>query len=62
MAKTKVRDCQLTALTPFLPSLTHLDLNECTKIGLVPDDYSPPLEASLKTLTRLDLSSTKGWR
>jgi hypothetical protein len=59
MAKTNVRDSQLAALAPFLPSLTHLDLNECTDITFNPHCYSPqPVEASLKALTRLNLSGT----
>jgi hypothetical protein len=58
MAKTIVRNNQFAALATFLPSPTHLDLNECTELTLLPTSYSPPLEASLKALTRLNLSST----
>jgi hypothetical protein len=59
MARTNVLDYELAVLAPFLSSLTHLDLNKCAGITLLPNHYSPPLEASpLKALTRLNLSST----
>jgi hypothetical protein len=58
MAKTKVRDYQLAALAPFLSSLTHLNLYECTKITLSLDHFRAPCEASLKALTHLTLSGT----
>jgi hypothetical protein len=53
-----VHDYQLVALAPLLPFLTHLDLYECTNITVLPYHYSPPLKASLKALTSLNLSST----
>jgi hypothetical protein len=66
VAKSNVN--HLARLALFMSSLTHLDLNECTKIILLPNyyrlasllsnDYRPSLGASLKTLTRLNLSST----
>jgi hypothetical protein len=63
MARTDVHDWELAVLTPLLSSLTHLDLEGCADITLLlPNSYgrSPPLKAaSLKGLTRLNLSSTK---
>jgi hypothetical protein len=35
LAKTDVKAYDLAALAHFLPSLTHLDLNECTEITMV---------------------------
>ena len=32
MARTDVRDFDLSLLAPFLSSLTHLDLNECAEL------------------------------
>jgi hypothetical protein len=37
LAITDVRDCELAVLAPFLSSLTHLDLNECAGITLLPN-------------------------
>jgi hypothetical protein len=63
MARTDVDDNELAVLAPFMSSLTHLDLNGCANITLLPKSYKsyrPPLEASsLEGLTRLNLSSTK---
>jgi hypothetical protein len=60
LAKTNVSDHQLAELAPFLPPVTHLDLNDCTEITLLsPNYYIRPLEASLKALTHLSLASTK---
>jgi hypothetical protein len=56
MALTDVGDGQLASLTPFLSSLTDLNLHQCTKVSLDPDH--PTYLASLKALTRLDLSKT----
>jgi len=59
MARTNVLDYELAVLAPFLSSLTHLDLNGCAHVAVLPNSYCPPLEASsLKALTRLNLSST----
>jgi hypothetical protein len=58
MARTNVRDRELAVLAPFLSSLIYLDLNECAGITFQ-HLYSPPLEASLKALTHLNLSFTK---
>jgi hypothetical protein len=42
MARTDVRDFDLSLLAPFLSSLTHLDLNGCTAITLLPNYLKSP--------------------
>jgi hypothetical protein len=60
MVCTDMRDWHLARMTPFLPSLTNLDLQGCKNVTLRPSNHLPPyFLASLTALTRLDLSRTK---
>eukprot|EP00242_Pyramimonas_sp_CCMP2087_P007532 CAMPEP_0198215314 /NCGR_PEP_ID=MMETSP1445-20131203/48865_1 /TAXON_ID=36898 /ORGANISM="Pyramimonas sp., Strain CCMP2087" /LENGTH=482 /DNA_ID=CAMNT_0043890983 /DNA_START=141 /DNA_END=1587 /DNA_ORIENTATION=- len=58
LALTNTSDALLARMTPFLPSLTDLDLQECTRVTFAPR-YQPRLLASLTSLTRLNLGCTK---
>jgi len=59
LMQTRLNDPQLASMTPFLPSLTELDVRGCTELTLAPSHFCRPNSlASLTALAILRLFGT----